>query len=220
MNGKTEKLIERLAAVAEPVRRLRPPLLRAFLWLAAAAAVLSAAILLFADLRVFAARAADPKLAVELAGTLLTGILAVIAAFELGLPDRSRAWALLPLPSLAVWLLSSGYSCWRQLLIHGPEGWVIGESANCFRFILGVSIPLALSLVPLLRRAKPLAPVQVAAVGGLGIAALAAFTLQFFHPFDVTFMDLAVHAVAVAIVIAALSLIERAGVARRMRLRA
>jgi hypothetical protein len=51
----------------------------------------------------------------------------------------------------------------------------IGRSANCFRFILGVS--LALTLVPLLRRAPPLAPMRIAA---LGIAALAAFVLQFF----------------------------------------
>ena len=36
--------------------------------------------------------------------------------------------------------------------------------------------------------------------GGLGAASLAAFLLQFFHPFDVTFMDLAVHAFAVTLV--------------------
>ena len=215
----TDKLIERLAAAAGPVRRLRPPALRAALWLIAVAAVLSAAILGFADLGVFTTRAADPKLALELAATLLTGILAVVAAFELGVPDRSPAWALLPLPTLALWILGSGYSCWRHLLVHGPDGWIIGDSANCFRFILGVSLPLALTLVPLLRRAAPLAPVRVAAMGGLGIAALAAFALQFFHPFDVTFMDLAVHVVAVALVIAALSVLERAGMARR-RLRA
>ena len=34
------------------------------------------------------------------------------------------------------------------------------------------------------------------------VAALAAFLLQFFHPFDVTFMDLSVHLVAVGIVVA------------------
>jgi len=218
-SGDTDKLIERLAAAAGPVRRLRPPTLRAALWLIAVAAVLSAAILGFADLGIFTARAADPKLALELAATLLTGILAVVAAFELSMPDRSPTWALLPLPMLALWILGSGYSCWRHLLVHGPEGWVIGESADCFRFILGVSIPLALTLVPLLRRAAPLAPVRVAALGGLGIAALAAFALQFFHPFDVTFMDLGVHAVAVALVIAALAIVERAGAARR-RIRA
>jgi hypothetical protein len=219
MSGDTDKLIERIAAAAGPVRRLRPPVLRAALWLVAVAAVLSAAVLGFADLDIFASRVADPKLALELTGTLLTGILAVIAAFELGLPDRSPAWALLPLPTLALWISSSGYSCWRHLLVYGPDGWTIGESAHCFRFILGISIPLALTLVPLLRRAAPLAPVRVAAMGGLGIAALAAFALQFFHPFDVTFMDLSVHVVAVALVITALAIVERAGMARR-RIRA
>src|SRR5215831_5131741 len=42
----------------------------------------------------------------------------------------------------------------------------------------------------------------VAGAGGLGVAALAAFFLQSFHPFDVTFMDLSVHMVAVCIVVA------------------
>ena len=213
----TDRLIGRLAASAEPVRRLRPPLLRAALWLAAVAAAVSAAILIFADLHVFAVRAANPKLALELTGTLLTGILAVIAAFELSLPDRSRAWALLPLPSLALWIGASGYSCWRHWLVHGPDGWAIGESANCFRFILGVSVPLAASLVVVLRRAAPLAPVPVAAMGGLGVAGIAAFALQFFHPFDVTFMDLGVHAVAVAIVVASVAAFERTAERRRRR---
>ncbi|HXY99606.1 MAG TPA: NrsF family protein [Stellaceae bacterium] len=209
MTAATDGLIERLAATAQPVRRLRPPLLRAGLWLAAVAAALAAMVLLFADLDLFARRASDPKLAVELVFTLLTGILAVIAAFELSLPDRAAAWALLPLPTLALWIASSGYSCWRHLLVHGPEGWVIGESAACLRFILAVSVPLAVSLLILLRRAAPLTPVRVAAMGGLGVAAIAAFALQFFHPFDVTFMDLAVHLAAVAMFVAAM-----AGVAR------
>ncbi len=66
-----------------------------------------------------------------------------------------------------------------------------------------------------MRRAAPLTPVRVAAIAGLGIAAIAAFVLQFFHPFDVTFMDLAVHLVAVALVVAAASLIERVAQRRR-----
>jgi len=201
VSGATEQLIDRLVAEARPVRRLRPPLLRALLWLLAVAALSAIGILLFSDLAVFARRAADPKLRLELVGTALTGIAAVVAAFQLSLPDRASAWALLPLPPLLLWIASSGYSCYRHWIVYGPDGWEIGESADCFRFILALSVPLGVSLWILLRRARPLAPIRVAAVGGLGVAAIAAFLLQFFHPFDVTFMDLAIHAVAVGIVV-------------------
>jgi hypothetical protein len=206
----TEQVIERLVADARPVRRLRPPMLRAALWLLAVAAIAAGAILLFADLGVMAERLRDPKLQVEMVATLLTGIAAVLAAFHLSLPDRSPAWALLPLPFLALWIASSGYSCWRHWISFGPGGFELGESAHCLRFMLAISIPLGLSLVLLLRRALPLTPVRVAAVGGLGIGAIAAFVLQFFHPFDVTFMDLAVHLGSVAVIVAVASLVERA----------
>ena len=206
MNEATDRLIGRLVAEAEPVRRLRPPLLRACLWLLVIAALGAVAVLLFSDLATFERRARDPKLVLELIGTLATGIAAVIAAFYLSLPDRSGAWALLPLPPLALWIASSGYSCYRHWITIGPEGWVLGESAQCFRFILAVSVPLGISLLLLLRRARPLAPVRVATVGGLGVAGLAAFLLQFFHPFDVTVLDLATHLAAVGIVVAMASI--------------
>jgi hypothetical protein len=41
----------------------------------------------------------------------------------------------------------------------------------------------------------------VAVVGALGASSLTAFLLQFFHPFDLTFMDLAIHAIGVAVVV-------------------
>jgi hypothetical protein len=207
--SETERLIERLAGDAQPVRRLRPPPLRAAIWLGAVTAALLAAILAFADLGIFARRAADAKLALELTGTALTGVLATLAAFELSLPDRARGWMLLPLPGLALWIASSGYSCWRHWLAYGPEGWEVGESWSCLRFILGASLPLGASLILVLRRARPLAPLPAALMGGLGVAAIAAFALQFFHPFDVTFMDLTVHLAAVAIVVAATATVEQ-----------
>ncbi len=196
-------------ADARPVRRLRAPGLRAAFWLLAVAALGGAIVLLFSDLSVFERRAQDPKLILELIGTLLTGIAAVVAAFHLSLPDRSPAWALLPLPPLLLWIASSGYSCYRHWIVFGPEGWQIGETAHCFAFILAFSVPLGISLLLLLRRAQALAPVRVAALGGLGVAALAAFLLQFFHPFDVTFIDLAMHAAAIGSVVAASTAWER-----------
>jgi hypothetical protein len=68
-------------------------------------------------------------------------------------------------------------------------------------FILGVGVPLSLALLLALRRARPIAPRRVAVVGALGTASLAAFLLQFFHPFDLTLMDLLIHAVGVAAVV-------------------
>jgi hypothetical protein len=198
----TERLIERLVESAEPVRRLRPPLVRAALWLLFVSAIGTLIVLSFARLGVFERRAEDPKLVLELCGTALTGIAAVIASFYLSLPDRTSAWAFLPIPSLVLWIASSGYSCYRHWITFGPDGWELGDSAKCFRFILATSVPLGIFLWVVLRRACPLAPVRVSAIAGLGVAALSAFLLQFFHPFDVTFMDLAVHLVAVMIVVA------------------
>jgi hypothetical protein len=195
-----EELIDRLAADLAPVRRLPPPGLRAALWLLAVAALAAMLVLSFSDLATFARRAAEPKLMVELIATLLTGIFAVIAAFELSVPDGPGWWALLPVPTFLLWLGSSGYSCWRYWIAIGPGGWRTGESADCFVWIVGVSVPLAVGLLIVLRRSRPLAPLRVAVLGGLGVASIAAFLLQFFHPFDVTFMDLGVHVAGVTLV--------------------
>lgn len=212
----TSTLISRLVADANPVKRLRSPAMRAGLWLLAAGGLGGLAILLFANLPLFADRIREPALAVEWSATLITGAAAVLAAFQLSLPDRSPAWALLPLPSLAVWIASSGYSCYRHWITIGPTGWELGQSVDCLLFILAVSPPLALALLLALRRARPLAPVGVAAMGAVGVAALAAGALQFFHPFDVTFIDLGIHLGAIALVVAAVSAAEY--VSARLRL--
>jgi hypothetical protein len=197
----TDDLIARLTDRLQPVKRLPPPSLRASLWLGVVALLGVIFVFGFSDLKTFTDRISDPKLALELIGTLLTGILAVIAAFELSLPDRQIKWALLPAPSFLLWLGSSGYSCWRHFLVRGPGGLEAGEGLHCFLWILGFGVPLAVSLFIALRRAHPLAPGPVAAMAGLGVASLAAFLLQFFHPFDVTFVDLGLHLAAVATVI-------------------
>jgi hypothetical protein len=204
----TSNLIGRLVADAKPVKRLRPPALRAALWLVAAGGIGGLAILLLANLPLFADRIDEPALAVEWIATLVTGVAAVLVAFQLSLPDRSTAWALLPLPSLAVWIASSGYSCYRHWIVVGPTGWELGQSADCVLFILAVSPPLAISLLIVLRRAFPLEPVRVAATGALGVAALVAAALQFFHPFDVTFIDLGVHLGTIALIVVGVSAVE------------
>lgn len=206
----TEKLIEGLSQALAPVRPLRPPVVRALLWLAAAMVCVGAALMRWANLDLFMTRNADPRLALECAATLLTGVTAVIAAFYLSVPDRSSLWRYAPLPPLALWIATSSLGCLEYGIGWGPPGHRLGESLHCFRFILMLSVPLALLLYMVLRRARPLAPLPVALTAALGVAALAAFVLQFFHPFDSTAIDLSLHGAAVLVVLAL------AGVSRRV----
>jgi hypothetical protein len=200
VSNATDQLIELLATDLAPVTRLHPPLVRAARWLGAVVLLGATVIVLFADLGVFATRVAQLWLKLELVGSLTTGCLAVIAAFQLALPDRPLRWALLPLPSLALWLAGSGSSCYQQWVLDRGGAWTLGESGHCFLFILGVGLPLGAALLLALGRARPIAPLRVAVMGGLGTASLAAFLLQFFHPFDTTAMDLTMHAAGVAAV--------------------
>ena len=196
----TDQLILALARDATPVRRLRPPLQRALSWLAVVAILATAAIAAFTNWHIFDTRIQNPDVVIEMTGTLLTGCLAVIAAFHLSLPDRSPRWALLPIPSLILWLSGSSMGCYQHWLANPNGNWALGDSAHCFMFIIAVGLPLSAGLLWALRRARPISPVPVALIGGLGAASLAAFLLQFFHPYDITFMDLSLHALAVLIV--------------------
>ena len=205
----TPQLIDVLAADAKPVRRLQPPLARAALWLGAFVAIVAAVTWATGTWPPMMERLRVTRFAVEMTATLLTGIAAVIAAFILSLPDRNRFWMVLPLPPLVLWLASSGYGCYENWLTDGPQGWRLGRSSGCFVFILTMSIPVGVALYLALRRALPLEPLRVMAVGGLGVAGLAAATLQFYHPFDVTIVDLAVHVTAVLIVVTAIMLSGR-----------
>ena len=205
----TDDLIAQLSAAAAPVKRLAPPMTRALLWLAIIAVLAAAPILLRANLPVFARRAADPRMALELFATLATGVAGVIAAFHLSIPGRPRAWGLLPAPFVILWLLISGWGCLQFLPEQDRRGWGLSQSHDCFVFLLAVGLPLAGLLILTLKRASPLQARLVASVGALGVAGLAAFILQFFHPFDVTVMDLGTHIAALLILIGVFSLSGR-----------
>src|SRR5260370_38659121 len=108
---RTPDLIDALANSVTPVRRLRPPGVRAALWLLMAAAVL---------LLLAVAHGGGPDLFTKLhqqifvagmAFAVATAILAAIAAFKLRLGDNSRWWALLPAPALALWGSIIHYGC-------------------------------------------------------------------------------------------------------------
>jgi hypothetical protein len=203
VNDANEHLIGTLAADLRPVRPLPPPALRALFWLilvAALAAVLAA----FSNVAAMMHRLmATPDMWLAALGSIATMVTAAFAAFELALPDRSRAWALLPLPAAALWIAASGLGCLRAYVLPGTHVANLGEARDCLVFIIGVSVPLSAALIVMLRQAYSLTPALTAAMAGLAAAAGAATLLNFFHPFDAAATDLAVHGVAVAIVVAA-----------------
>lgn len=186
----TPDLIELLVANLTPVRRLRPPIVRAATWLALAAvivALLATAQGLRPDI---AARMQQSGFVMSLGGALLTGVLATIAAFMLSLPDRSRVWVLLPAPSLVFWLSTVGYQCLTDWISVQPGGITLGETARCFATLVLTSLPLSLALLLMLRYAAPLRPTPVILTGSLAVAAVTAVALSLFHGGDATLMIL------------------------------
>ena len=198
-----ERLIRDLATDLAPVRRLRPPSIRALVWLAVVVAT-AIVLAMIADLSALGHRLiAAPDMWLAVTGSALTAILAAIAAFQLSLPDARRAWALLPLPAALLWIVASGVGCLRAWFVPGTHAADLSEARDCLIFIVGLSVPLSALLIIMLRRACPLQPGLTAGLAGLASAAAAATLLNFFHPFDAAATDLTVHIFAVALVIVA-----------------
>lgn len=214
MSRSTDELIDDLSTGLKPSGRLAPPMQRAGVWLCVLLALIAAAALAFARFGGLVAKMDQPRFALEVFATLATGVTGVIAAFHLSLPDRSRRWALLPLPAALLWLGTSGFGCWRSWATYGPKGLGFGETAVCFVFIVGASLPIGGLLLFALSRARPLQPGATAAIGGLGAAGLCAFALEFIHKPQTTVIDLGFHLAAVALVVAAASAVGRAAMAR------
>lgn len=186
----TPDLIKSIVADATPVRRLRPPLTRATLWLLFAGCILGL-LAISQGVRVdFGQRLQQLPFAIGLASSLLTGILAAIAAFLVSLPDRSRSWLLLPLPPLLVWFSTIGYGCLTSWITIGPDGIRLGETARCFATLVLTSVPLSLAMLLMLRYAALLRSMDVLLTGSLAVAAITATALMLFHDLDATVMIL------------------------------
>jgi hypothetical protein len=187
---KTPDLIDTLVEDATPVRRLRPPLVRAGLWLAFAATVLGLIAIAHGVRSDFSDCMRQPLFVLGMLGALATGILAAVASFRLSLPDSSRLWIVLPLPALALWVATIGYGCLTDWVSIGPDGIRLGEAIRCFATLLMTSVPLSIAMLVMLRYTALLRPIEVSVLGGLAIAAVTAFALSLFHDLDATVMIL------------------------------
>jgi len=196
-----ERLVRELSADLTTVRRLPSPGLSVLIWLAIIGSM-ALALAMVSDVKAMIIRLmAAPDMWLAALASMFTAVLAATAAFELSLPDRKAAWALLPLPALLLWISASGMGCLRVWSVAEASPMPPDQPEHCLIFILGFSLPLSLLLIALLRRGFSLRPNLTAVIGGLACASAAATLLNFVHPYDAAATDLAVHALAVAIVV-------------------
>lgn len=194
-----DALIDGLAGRLVPVRRLRPPVIRAALWLAGLVAVAATFYVgLGGNAGLMGTRA---YVLPAFLSAVATAVVAAVAAFQLSLPDRSDRWLLLPLPTFLLWVAFSGLGCLADLGVEGTWGASFVEMRECLLVILGSAVPLSLLMVLMLRRARPERFGRVALVGGIASAAAAGGVLMLVHPHTSTLLDLLVHGVCIAIVI-------------------
>jgi hypothetical protein len=186
----TPDLIESLVAGARPVRRLRPPVARAALWLLFAAGIVGLLAVSHGIRPDLGVRLVQASFVTGIAASALTGILAAVATFVVSLPDRSRLWLLLPAPALAVWVSTIGYGCLTGWVKVGADGIRLGEAIDCFATLALISAPLSLAILVMLRYTALLEPTRVAVMGGLAVSAIAATALSLFHSLDATIMVL------------------------------
>lgn len=186
----TSDLIRSLAANASPVRRLRPPLVRAFGWLLLAAMIMALMTISHGVRPQFAERMQDTVFAINMISSLITGVLATIATFFVSLPDRSRWWLLLPAPPLVVWLSTIGYQCFAGWVPVPPGAVTVEAASGCLATLVLTSLPLSLLMLAMLRYTAALRPTSVILMGSLAVSAITATALSMFHPLDATAMTL------------------------------
>jgi hypothetical protein len=199
---RTSDLIKALVADAQPMRHLRPPVQRAALWLLLAALIFGLLALGHGVRSDLAQRLGQPDFIAGTAASLLTGALAALASFMLNLPDRSRGWALLPVPALLIWIATLGHGCLVNWVNIGPDGVQLGETARCFGTVLMISLPLSLAMFAMLRRGSLLSASTVALTGSLAVGALSATAMSLFHNLDATVMILVWNLGTVAFIVA------------------
>ena len=197
----TPDLIDSLVRGMTPVRRLRPPLVRALGWLLLAAIVVGLLAVSQGARSDLSQRLQQSEFVVGLAGSILTGACAAIAAFMLSLPDRSRLWLLLPVPALSLWLSTIGYQCLTDWVTIDANGMRLGETARCLATLVLTGLPLSLAMLVMLRAAAPLRPTGATVTGSLAVAAITATALSLFHDLDATVMILVWNLGAAAIIV-------------------
>jgi len=187
----TPDLIERLAADARPVRAIHPPLVRTAGWLALAIGILLLLVVEHGLRPDLAEQLRKPSFLLGGIASAATGGLAAVGCLLGSLPDRSRRWLLLPLPTLLLWVSTIGYGCLTDWVSVNAGTLRMGEAVRCFATVLAVSVPLSVAMFAMLHHAARLRPKLVTMAAGLAVAAMTSTALMLLHQIDATIMILA-----------------------------
>lgn len=179
----TPDLIESLVAEAAPVKRLRP-LRRTLSWLGIASVMLGLLALIHGLRPDLAEVLVEPVFVVALGASIATAILSAMACFFVSLPDRSRAWMLLPVPTFILWISTISYGCMTYWIAPAPSEGFIASEARCFALLLMVFVPLSLVLLLMVRHAVNIRPRAATIMGSVAVASVAATALSLFHEHD------------------------------------
>ncbi len=176
----TSRLIDQLAARAQPVRPLASPLRRTLLWLALATLVMAALLLVRGGVEPGTLQA--PAARLQWMASLLTAVLAAHATFQVSVPGRSPAWAWLPAPALLLWLAGLGWGCLQEHARMGAGAFALDMGTmECAWAITLVSVPMALVMLLVVRHAGAVRPARTALLATLGTAALSSAGVSLVH---------------------------------------
>ncbi len=194
----TRMLINQLGTRAVPVRRLSSPLRRTLAWLLLAAVVIALVTASFGLRTGLLQSMSQGPMAVEWIASVMTGVLAAYAVFQISVPGRSPAWAWLPMPALLLWVSGLGWGCAADFVRMGNAAFAYqGASWECAKAITFISIPLGLVMLLMVRHAGVVRPASTAMLVALSAAAFSAAGVSLFHPGESALMVLLWHVGAV-----------------------
>ncbi len=196
----TQRLIEELARRAEPVAPIASPLRRTLAWALAAAVLIALVATAFGDRAHPWLILTAPGQSLEFFGSVLTGLFAAYAAFQISVPGRSGSWAWLPLLPASLWLGGIGVGCLENYALMGLAAFDFQtHSGACARAILVLSLPLALVMALMVRHAGVIRPGPTAMLAALSAAALSSAGVSLFHSGETSLMSLVWHGGMVAL---------------------
>jgi len=206
----TRSLIDQLAARAKPVKPLSSPMRRTVWWALMALAIVAGITVSYGARPGWLQDLAVPSAGIEWVASVLTGLLAAYAAFQVSVPGRSPSWAWLPLPAALLWLAGLGLGCLRDVARLGRDAFAFqGASWECAWAITLTSLPLGMLMLLMVRHAGVVRPAPTAMLTVLSAAALSSAGVSLIHEGETALMLLVWHVGAVALLSALSSVFGR-----------